>query len=113
MTVRAVGLLVSKLKEFNYSSHVSGEFDAENQPWIEKFTSARKDLYVFFKPFVFQKGREIAFDGQTVTYRLTFSRKPSAIVLTSATGKASCPPPGPFIVLEATNTPQYLEVSYE
>ena len=113
MTVRAVGLLVSKLKEFNYSSHVSGEFDAEDQPWIEKFTSDRRELYVFFKPFVFQKGREIEFDGQTVTYKLTFRTKPSSIVLTSASGKVSYPPPGPFMVLDATNTPQYLEVQYE
>lgn len=111
-TVRAAGLLVSKLNEFHYAAHISGAFDAENEAWIEKFQAGNKELFVFFKPLKYQKGQSVALDGQTVNYTLAFSRKPVSMALTSLNGRVMYLAPNQSIVLEAVNAPQFLEVSY-
>ena len=112
-TVRAVGLLLSKLKEFSYSSHVSGEFDNEDQVWMEKFQAGEKELYAFFKPFHFQKGQRAALDGKSLKYTLAFRAKPTKIVLTGLDNSVTNIAPSQTIVLDAVNAPQFLEASYE
>ena len=112
-TVRAAGLLVSKLKEFHYAAHISGAFDTENEAWIEKFQAGNKELYVFFKPFKIQKGQCVELDGRTLNYTLLFRQKPALIALTGINGGVTYPAPNQSIVLEAVNAPQFLEVSYK
>jgi hypothetical protein len=112
MTVKAAGLLMSKLKDIKYASHISGEFDAEDLPWIEKFRTDRKELYIFFKPFRYLPGKEIAFDDQTIRYTLTFGKKPAALILTGADGSVTYPTPAISVTVEAINMPRFLEAIY-
>jgi hypothetical protein len=112
-TVRAVGLLLSQLKGFHYSSHISGEFDKENQVWVERFRSGARELFVYFKPFLFQKGRSVALDGQTVHYALSLRQKPVSIVLTDESGNTKRAAPSQSIVLDAVNAPRFIVVTYE
>lgn len=111
-TVKAVSLLWSKLKEYRYSSHINGEFNNENQVWVEKFLAGSKELYIYFKPFKYQNGRTIKLDNETVQYSLPLSKKPTSIVLTDIKGNSISITASQTIALEAVNTPQFLEVSY-
>ena len=111
-TVKAVSLLWSKLNEYTYSSHINGEFDNENQPWIEKFISGNKELYIFFKPFKYREGETIKLDGQTLNYNLILSKAPASIILTDIEGSVLNLTPSQTVTLEAVNPPMFLEVSY-
>ena len=110
LVIKAVGLLWDKLNEYNYSSHISGEFDSENQVWIEKFESGDKELYIFFKPFA---GKTCVFDYQTLNYNLNLDRKPSSVILTDINGDVSDITPTQTLILEAENSPKFLEVGYK
>lgn len=112
-TVKSVSILLSKLNQYNYSSHISGEFDNENQAWIEKFTQdANKELYIFFKPFKYKSGQSISLDNEILNYTLNLTKTPSKITLTDIDGKISNPSSSNAIILKAVNAPQYLEVEY-
>ena len=110
LVIKAVGLLWDKLNEYNYSSHISGEFDSENQVWVEKFFSDDKELYIFFKPFA---GKTCVFDYQTLNYNLNLDRKPSSVILTDINGDVSDITPTQTLILEAENSPKFLEVGYK
>ena len=111
-TVKAVSLLLSKFNEYQYSSRINGDFDNENQEWVEKFQSANKELYIFFKPFRYQKGQSIRLDNQTINFTLNLDKKPNLAILTDITGKTVNINPNQILNLEAVNSPKFLEVSY-
>lgn len=110
--VRAMALLWSQLKKYNYAGHVSGAFDDESQAWVEKFTSGKTDFYIFFKPFKYVSGQKISLDGQTLDYTLNLAAVPSSIVLTTIDGSKSTVIPAQSLTLAAENTPKFLEVTY-
>ena len=110
---KAISFLLSKLNEYNYSSHISGEWDAENTPWIEKFTSgSNKELYIFFKPFKYQSGKELSLDNETVNYTLNLAKTPKSITLTDIEGNVSNVTASKTVTLQAVNSPKYLEINY-
>ncbi|HLG31219.1 MAG TPA: hypothetical protein VI387_13500, partial [Candidatus Brocadiales bacterium] len=113
-TVKAVSLLRSKFGEYMHSSHISGEFDNENQVWVEKFQSGKKELYIFFKPFKYQVNRSIVMDNETINYGLVLSGTPASISLTDINGDSMnvTITPSQTIPLKAVNSLSYLEVSY-
>lgn len=111
--IKAVGILLSKFNEYNYSSHISGTWDAENTPWIEKFISGSdKELYIFFKPFKYVSGKSLSLDNETVNYTLTLSKTPKSITLTDIEGNVSNVTVSKAVTLQAVNDPKYLEISY-
>jgi hypothetical protein len=119
--VKAVGLLWEKLRAYHYAGHMSGQFDtaridgstvSESQAWVEKFTSATGELYVFFKPFTYTSLQSARFDGQTVSYSLDLGRVPSSIMLTDVYGNANSVAAAQVVMLSAQNAPKYLEVVY-
>src|SRR3989338_10454233 len=109
-TVKAVALLLSKLNEYKYSSHLSGEFDNENQVWVEKFSAGNKELYIFFKPFKYQSGKSIQFDNEVLNYNLKLRKKPTSAILTDINGIITSIAPTETITLNAENPPKFLEV---
>ena len=111
-TVKAVALLLSKLNEYKYSSHLSGEFDNENQAWVEKFSAGNKELYIFFKPFKYQSGKSIQFDNEVLNYNLKLRKKPTSAILTDINGIITSIAPTETITLNAENPPKFLEVEY-
>ncbi|MBI2530525.1 MAG: hypothetical protein HYW05_05290 [Candidatus Diapherotrites archaeon] len=111
--VKSVALLWSKLSEYSYDSHISGEFDNEDEAWIEKFSSGSKDLYIFFKPFEYHAGQTIEFDGKIADYALALDRAPASITLTDTEGNTSSITPDTTIAIEAENAPNFLEIKYE
>ncbi|MDY6973095.1 MAG: hypothetical protein SV775_12295 [Thermodesulfobacteriota bacterium] len=112
LTVKAVGLLWSKLNEYKYSSHISGAFDDEDQVWVEEFSSGNKNLYIFFKPFEYHEGEVLELDSQTQEYDLALGTKPSSAVLTLITGETSNIAPRQNLSLKAENLPKFLEVEF-
>lgn len=111
--VKAVGILLSKFNEYNYSSHISGTWDAEDTPWVEKFTSgSNKELYIFFKPFKYVSGKEISLDNETLNYTLNLTKTPKSITLTDIDGKTSSVTASKTVTLQAVNAPKYLEINY-
>lgn len=111
-TVKAVSLLRSKFSEYMHSSHISGEFDNENQVWVEKFQSGKRELYIFFKPFKYQSNRNIMIDNETLNYGLVLNGTPASIILTDINGDSINMMPSQTIPLKAANSLSYLEVSY-
>lgn len=112
--VRSVGLLWSMLDGYDYAGHVSGEFDSEDQVWIEKFTSRdNKELYIFFKPFEHTKGQKLALDGRTAQHELTLSQVPSTVLLTTLGGEEKILEPARTIKIHAENALQFLEITIE
>ncbi len=109
---KAVALLWSKLNGYKYHSHITGEFDNENQIWIEKFESENKELYIFFKPFEYNPDQRISFDNKILKYTLSLNKKPLSIILTDINGDRLTIYPAQSITLEAVNSPKYLEVEY-
>jgi hypothetical protein len=110
--ITAVSFLWDRLSVYGWDSHVSGEFDDENQVWIEKFRSENKELYVFFKPFEYKAGQKISFDNKISDYALALDNQPSSVKLYSIGGTAEDIALSRLIKLEATNEPKYLEVMY-
>lgn len=111
-TVRAAGLLMSKMMEYKYAAHVSGALNNDSQVWIEKFQAGNKELYVFFKPFPYTRGKHVAFDGQTIKHRFTFAKKPVALTVTGADGSVTSHTPALSVTVDAVNMPRFLEVMY-
>ena len=111
-TVKAVSLLRSKLSEYTHSSHINGEFDNENQVWVEKFQSGKKELYIFFKPFKYQSNKSIMIDNETLNYDLVLNGTPASIILTDINGNSVNLMPSQTIPLKAVNSLSYLEVGY-
>ena len=120
-TMKATSLLWSKLKKYNYSSRVSGEFDNFDKIWMEKFQSGDdKELYVFFKPFPKQeavfvpenKSLMASLDVPPASYTLNLKQKPASIVLTDINGNTTAIIPSQTITLKAVNSPKFLEVEY-
>lgn len=109
---KAMGLLLNKLKSYNYSGRLSGAFDDETQAWVEKFTSAAGELYIFFKPFKYMSGQPVYLDGETLNYTLNLSTMPSSVVLTAVDGSTTTVNPAQSLTLTAENTPGFLEVTY-
>ena len=91
-TVKAVRLLWSKLKDYRYDSHINGEFNNENQVWVEKFIAKNSELYIYFKPFHYQNGRSIKLENETIRYRLLLRENPASIILTDINGKTFMTP---------------------
>ncbi|KKR37163.1 MAG: hypothetical protein UT97_C0003G0062 [Parcubacteria group bacterium GW2011_GWC2_40_31] len=113
LSITALGVLLSKFNEYNYSSRLSGEWDAESTPWVEKFTSGdNKELYIFFKPFKYVSGKSIALDNETVNYTLNLSKTPKSVTLTDIDGNVSNITASKTVTLQAVNAPKYLEVEY-
>lgn len=110
--VKSTALLWSKLNEYQYSSHISGEFDNENQVWVEKFASGNKELYIFFKPFKYKDGKAIALDNEILNYSLSLGKIPFKVTLTDISGNISNPAPDSIIILKASNEPQFLEAEF-
>ncbi|MEK6563740.1 MAG: hypothetical protein AABZ65_01780 [Candidatus Omnitrophota bacterium] len=112
-TVKAVSILLDKLNQYNWVSRVSGEFDDENQAWIEKFhLGDNKELYIFFKPFEYKTGQTIAFDNKIIRHGLPLSKKPAKVTLTDIYGNISSVIVNTSIILESENAPKFLEVEY-
>ena len=112
-TVNAAGLLLSRLDKYNYSGRISGEFDNENEAWIEKFSSGSKELYIFFKPFEYRAGQTIDFDSKKADYAIALSQTPKSISLTDMYGTSASIAPGTTIAIEAENSPKFLEIEYD
>lgn len=110
--VRATALLWSKLKQYPHLGHVSGAFDDETQPWVERFGSASAEMFVFFKPFHFVSGQRVALDGETLEFSLTLGQVPASVTLTDVQGTESSLPATQVVTLSAENSPMYLEVTY-
>lgn len=110
--VRAIALLWSKLKEYSYKGHISGAFDNEGQVWIEKFSSGKKELYIFFKPFNYVSGQKISLDGQTLNYTLNLGNLPASVLLTDINGSTNAVTPSQSLALQAENSPKFMEVIY-
>ena len=111
--IKAVGILLGKFNEYNYSSRLSGNWDAESTPWVEKFTSgSNKELYSFFKPFKYVSGKSLSLDNETANYTLNLSKTPKSITLTDINGNVSNITANKTVTLQAVNSPKYLEVSY-
>ncbi|MDO8740828.1 MAG: hypothetical protein Q7J54_04640 [Candidatus Woesearchaeota archaeon] len=109
----AYSLLLSKLNTYNYDSHISGEFDNENQVWIEKFQSGNnKELYIFFKPFKYRSDGELQRDNEVMDYTLNLAKTPSSVILTYTDSTTKTITPNKAIILEAENSPEFLEVVY-
>src|SRR3989338_6138810 len=111
--VKSVALLWSKLSEYSYDSHISGEFDNETEPWVEKFSSSNKELYIFFKPFEYHAGEAIDFDSKKANYTITLGKTPKSITLTDMYGKSASLGASRSIAIEAENSPKFLEIKYE
>ena len=111
--VKSVALLMSKMNEYKYDSRISGEFDNENQVWVEKFTSGdSKELYIFFKPFKYVASKSISFDNETVNYTITLDKQPKSIKLTLIDGTTQNLSISKDIKLESINSLKFLEVGY-
>lgn len=112
--VSSVAFLMSKFNEYNWVSHIRGEWNSENQVWIEKFKSGEnKELYIFFKPFEHKEGQiAMAFDNKIIKYYLDLSRKPARITLTDTYGNVSNIIANAAFTLESENAPKFLEVEY-
>jgi hypothetical protein len=110
--VSATGLFLDKMNSYAYSKHISGEFDIENTPWIEKFSADKKELYIFFKPFKHGEGKNSSFDNEIIDYALTLEKQPKLVILTDIYGNKKNIAPARILTLEAENSPKYLEVGY-
>ncbi|MEK6567541.1 MAG: hypothetical protein AABZ27_02225, partial [Candidatus Omnitrophota bacterium] len=112
-TVKAVSIILDKFNQYNWVSRISGEFDDENQAWIEKFhLGDNKELYIFFKPFEYRTGQTIAFDNKIIRHGLSLSKKPAKITLTDIYGNILNVIVNTSIILESENAPKFLEVEY-
>jgi len=112
--VKSMGFLWQKLAEYSYDSRLSGEFDNENETWVEKFKGENKEMYIFFKPFEFIEYKPLQFDNKTSEYELRLEKEPVQATLYDMHGEIQKIPlgKGRTIKLQAQNSPQYLEVSY-
>lgn len=111
--VESVAFFISIMNEYGHSVHINGEFDNESQAWIEKFKSgSNKELYVFFKPFIYKKNQSISFDNGTINYRLHFNNMPKNITLIDMVGNKKNINSAQDIDLNAVNSIGYLEVTY-
>ena len=106
-------VLLDKLNVYNHDSHLSGQFDVEGEPWVEKFVSGNDELYIFFKPFKASTERQLSFDNETVNYTLTLLQTPTSVTLTTIDGTVTTLTPSQTFILEAENEPKYLEVNFE
>lgn len=112
-TIKATALLLSKLNEYNYASHISGEFDKPDIVWIEKFQSGdNKELYIFFEPFTTVAKTNPNSDSRTLTYNLNLNKKPVSITLTDVNGEVINLTPTQSVQLETSVSPKFLEVEY-
>lgn len=112
LNVKAMALLWSKLQDYSYAGQVSGAFDNEGQAWVEKFSSGKKELYIFFKPFKYVNGRKIALDGETLNYALSLNGVPSSAVVTDVSGSTRTLSPAQSLTLAVENSPKFLEIVY-
>ena len=112
LAVAAVQLLRSQLRGYRHVARISGDYDREDVAWVEKFTSATGDLFIFFKPFRFEEGKGIRHDGETVPYTLKLEKSPRLATLSDLDGNRRSLSPGSEIRLEARNAAQFLEVTY-
>lgn len=111
--VKAVGLLLTKLSEYRYSGHVSGEFDNDSLVWVERFQAGpNKELYIFFKPFKHERERQMRLNEEPLQYVLKLKRRPVATALTDIAGQTASMAPEESLMLDATNAPKFLEVIY-
>lgn len=107
--VDAVGFLIRTLDGLDYDKKISGNFDDFQTPWVEKFTSSKRDAYVFFKPF---EETDISFDGQTIPVNVGLGKKPSKVTLMDWRGGREDIPVTQKLVLEAENMPKIIEIMY-
>ena len=110
--VAAVQLLHARLAGYRHAARVSGDYDLEEVAWVEKFTAAKGDLFVFFKPFAYEAGKSIRLDGRTVGYTLRLEKTPLSVTLSDINGRRSSLAPAREIRLDAVNEAQFLEVTY-
>jgi hypothetical protein len=112
LSVRAVGLLQSKMLEYNHVAHISGEFDREDEPWIEKFAAANRELYIFFKPFEYRRGQRIEFDNTALNYTLQLDKMPTSTAIIDVFGNKNVIRPSNHLTLKVRNSPHFLELQY-
>lgn len=112
-TVKAFGLLLSKLKNYHHNSRVSGQFGDDNQAWVEKFKNKNKELYIFFKPFKDSAEKPIQLDEETLDYSLVLQKMPQSVKLTNINGSVTKLVATKTLTLSAENAPKFLEVVYK
>lgn len=111
--LKAMANLISRLNEYRYAGHISGDYNDENIVWVEKLYADKKELYVIFKPFPCKASNPILLDGMTIEYTLKLSRKPSSVKIIDMYGNSEKLSATQSIDLQATNKPQYVEVTYK
>ncbi|MCF7861242.1 hypothetical protein K9M79_03265 [Candidatus Woesearchaeota archaeon] len=109
ITVEATGVLWDYMDEYNYNSHVSGDFDSE-EVWVEKFVSDEKELYIFFDPFSETAEEDLVFDSETQEYELDLGTTPTSITLIDVYGNYENFDLNDVITIDAENMPQFLVV---
>ena len=112
--LKAMSFFWAKLCEYYYDMRLSGEFDKAKKAWVEKFKTENKELYIFFKPFEFEIGKNepFGFDGEILKFELELDKKPTRLTLIDMYGKEKTLSPQQHVTLEITNAPRYLEVTY-
>lgn len=112
--LKAIAFLWAKLGEYNYYSRLSGEFNDDGKPWVEKFKIEEKELYIFFKPFKYKIGenRPFVFDSEILKFELRLAKRPSRLTLFDMLGNDKTLSAKQHITLEIKNAPHYLEVIY-
>jgi hypothetical protein len=104
--------LISKLTDYQYEAHVSGKFDDENQPWVQKFKKGDNELYMCFKPFRYKEGQRFTLDVSKSPVTLEFKAQPSSVVLVDIYGNRNELKPQKSIKYSVGNTPEFIEVKY-
>lgn len=112
LSVKAVGMLISKLAGLNHAGRISGDFDKENTVWIEKFKNQNRELYVCFKPFTYRRGQRLALEATTLPYSINLSRSPVNIEITDIYGNKTKANLEKTIRRSVGNAPQFVEISY-
>ena len=111
-TVKAFGLLLSKLKGYQPDSRMSGRFGDESQVWVEKFRAGDRELYVFFKPFKESAKSPLQLDNELLSYSLTLRETPQSATLTDINGGTKTLVATKIMTLSAQNAPGFLEIVY-
>lgn len=109
--IDTVGLLTRSLKGLSYEKRISGNFDDFQSPWVEKFTSDNKELYVFFKPFE-NSGKGISFDNKKTPIEIELTKNPKDIKLIEWDGSKTDVNISKNISSNAENMPKIIEVTF-
>ncbi|MBI5510678.1 MAG: hypothetical protein HY903_18115 [Deltaproteobacteria bacterium] len=110
--VVSMGVALRALHDTKAVAHVSGEFGRDDVAWVERFGRGTDDVFALFKPFKATHGVQLALDGESLVVSLALPRLPKDVVLTSADGTTQALTPSTELVVEAVNSPRYVDVNY-